>query len=85
MTDTADRIRSRQQAELLRENQALTEDEVQLLPVPDPPKTKWGKIHRSAAFQIMTVSVLAFSGPGMSEAITALGGGGLASPWAASG
>lgn len=77
-------IRARQQADLVRESNAILEDEVQLLPVPDPPKTRWQAIHRSAAFQIMMVSVLAFSGPGMSEAITALGGGGLAAPWAAS-
>lgn len=56
--------------------------EFKVYDVPPPPTTKWGRIYRSAAFQICVVAALAFSGPGMSEAITALGGGGQAAPWA---
>jgi hypothetical protein len=57
-------------------------NQIEVYNVPPPPSTKWGKIYRSAAFQIVIVAALAFSGPGMSEAITALGGGGQAAPWA---
>lgn len=70
--------------ELAREGNAIDPaiGEVQVLDVPPPPTTKWGKIYRAAAFQMVIVAALAFAGPGMSEAITALGGGGLAAPWA---
>ena len=57
-------------------------NQIEVYNVPPLPSTKWGKIYRSAAFQIVIVAALAFSGPGMSEAITALGGGGQAAPWA---
>jgi hypothetical protein len=70
--------------DLAREGNAIDPaiGEVQVLDVPPPPTTKWGKIYRAAAFQMVIVAALAFAGPGMSEAITALGGGGLAAPWA---
>lgn len=57
-------------------------NQIEVYNVPPPPSTKRGRIYRSAAFQIVIVAALAFSGPGMSEAITALGGGGQAAPWA---
>jgi hypothetical protein len=42
------------------------------------------KIYRSALFQIVVVSALAFCGPAMADAISGLGGGGAATPWAVS-
>lgn len=78
---TEDQIRKQQ--ELAIAGNALDDpgQEVRIIDIPPPPTTKWGKLYRSAAFQIVIVAMLAFSGPGMSEAITALGGGGQAAPW----
>lgn len=81
---TVEEERIRKHRELAMAGQALDDpsQEVQVYEVPPPPTTKWSKLYRSAAFQIVVVAMLAFSGPGMSEAITALGGGGQAAPWA---
>ena len=42
------------------------------------------KIYRSTLFQICVVGALAFCGPAMADAISGLGGGGAATPWAVS-
>ncbi|KAK8869439.1 hypothetical protein IAR55_000003 [Kwoniella newhampshirensis] len=47
------------------------------------PTNKWTRRYRSVAFQMVILAVLAFSGPSMSNAISALGGGGLATPYTA--
>lgn len=77
--------RERLQQELAIASNAQDDIEVKVYDVPPPPTTKWDKIYRAAAFQIVIVAALAFCGPGMSEAITALGGGGQAAPWAVNG
>jgi hypothetical protein len=81
---SAEEERIRRHKELAMAGQALDDpaQEVQVYDIPPPPVGKWSKIYRAAAFQIVIVAMLAFAGPGMSEAITALGGGGQAAPWA---
>ncbi|KAK8846878.1 hypothetical protein IAR55_005968 [Kwoniella newhampshirensis] len=55
--------------------------EVQVVPTPPEPETKWKAIYRSSLFQICVVSALAFCGPAMADAISGLGGGGQATPY----
>lgn len=52
--------------------------------VNDQPASRLARIYRSARFQVLVVSALAFCGPAMSDAIQNLGGGGAATPWAVS-
>ncbi|EFW99067.1 duf895 domain protein membrane protein [Grosmannia clavigera kw1407] len=47
------------------------------------PGNKWLRRYRSVAFQMIAMALLAFSGPSMSNAISGLGGGGLATPYTA--
>ncbi|KAK8861196.1 hypothetical protein IAR55_002015 [Kwoniella newhampshirensis] len=47
------------------------------------PVDKWRRRYRSVAFQMVIMAMLAFSGPSMSNAISSLGGGGLATPYTA--
>ncbi|KAJ9130960.1 Peroxidase [Pleurostoma richardsiae] len=47
------------------------------------PEHKWQRRYRSVAFQMVLLSMLSFSGPSMSNAISGLGGGGLATPYTA--
>lgn len=61
-----------------------TGEEVNVLPPPPPATTKWGKMYRSALFQVCVVSALAFCGPAMADAISGLGGGGQATPYTVS-
>ncbi len=84
MSGVSEEERIRRQQELAIAGNSFDDpgQEVKIIAVPPPPTTKYGRIYRSAAFQIVIVAMLAFSGPGMSEAITALGGGGQAAPWA---
>ncbi|KAI8293725.1 hypothetical protein K4K56_004116 [Colletotrichum sp. SAR 10_98] len=53
---------------------------VRIIQIPD---SKWKRHYRSVAFQMVLLSLLSFSGPSMSNAIGALGGGGLATPYTA--
>jgi hypothetical protein len=47
-------------------------------------KSTFARIYRSTLFQICVVGALAFCGPAMADAISGLGGGGAATPWAVS-
>ncbi|OCF39058.1 hypothetical protein I317_07128 [Kwoniella heveanensis CBS 569] len=47
------------------------------------PTSTWVRRYRSVAFQMVIMALLAFSGPSMSNAISNLGGGGLATPYTA--
>ncbi|WWD00433.1 hypothetical protein V866_007346 [Kwoniella sp. B9012] len=58
-----------------------TTTEVQVVPTPAAPKSRWDSIYRSSLFQICVVSALAFCGPAMADAISGLGGGGQATPY----
>lgn len=40
----------------------------------------WKRVHQHSLTQMMLISVQAFCGPAMSDAIAGLGGGGLATP-----
>ncbi|OCF32133.1 membrane protein [Kwoniella heveanensis BCC8398] len=55
--------------------------QVEVIPTPPAPTSKWMTIYRSSLFQICVVSALAFCGPAMADAISGLGGGGQATPW----
>ncbi|OXG14844.1 membrane protein [Cryptococcus neoformans A2-102-5] len=55
--------------------------EVEVVPPPPKPQSKWMAIYRSSLFQICVVSALAFCGPAMADAISGLGGGGQATPY----
>lgn len=45
---------------------------------------RFRQFYRSAFFQILVVSVLAFTGPAQADTISGLGGGGQATPWTVS-
>ncbi|KAM0418895.1 hypothetical protein ACHAPT_012160 [Fusarium lateritium] len=62
--------------------QNAVEDPHALRIVKIPPK-KWLRRYRSVAFQMVILAILSFSGPSMSNAISGLGGGGLATPYTA--
>ncbi|WVQ62893.1 uncharacterized protein L199_001042 [Kwoniella botswanensis] len=47
------------------------------------PQSKWVRRYRGVVFQMIVLALLAFSGPSMSNAISGLGGGGLATPYTA--
>lgn len=66
MSTTVDAERLRKLQQLAREGNAEHDpgQEVQIYDVPPPPTGKYSKIYRSAAFQIVIVALLAFSGPG---------------------
>ncbi|KAI1380273.1 duf895 domain protein membrane protein [Hypoxylon crocopeplum] len=53
------------------------------LRVVEIPNSKWVRRYRSVAFQMVVLAMLSFSGPSMSNAISSLGGGGLATPYTA--
>jgi hypothetical protein len=46
--------------------------------------SRFQRFYRSAFFQILVVSVLAFTGPAQADTISGLGGGGQATPWTVS-
>jgi hypothetical protein len=46
-------------------------------------QSKWTRRYRSTFFQMWILGILSFCGPSMSDSISALGGGGLATPYVA--
>ncbi|RDW64680.1 hypothetical protein BP6252_10331 [Coleophoma cylindrospora] len=55
-------------------------DAVRIIEIPE---NKWMRRFRSVAFQMVLFALLSISGPSVSNAITSLGGGGLATPYTA--
>jgi hypothetical protein len=66
MSTAADAERLRKFQDLARAGNAEHDpgQEVEIYEVPPPPTGKWEQVYRSAAFQIVIVALLAFSGPG---------------------
>ncbi|KAF4938598.1 UNC93-like protein 2 [Colletotrichum fructicola] len=63
--------------------ETVSEDDAYAVRIIQIPDSKWKRHYRSVAFQMVLLSLLSFSGPSMSNAIGALGGGGLATPYTA--